>query len=374
MNAFVKSLAWRLLPPLPLKRNRVVLTTFQGTYCCNPKYVTEELIKVPGLDVVWLVSRKAKPKDFPKGVRLVRNGTLASVIALKTAKVWCENGLMLVKGGEVRKRKDQFYFQPLHGSLGIKKQGLRGPEVRERADRLTDFCISNSAFETDVYRTSYWPTTEVLEYGHPRNDIMFAPDEVKERIRRKVRKTLKLTGDEKLALYAPTFRPDGDVDAMCIDCEGLAKALSGRFGGGWRVLLRMHPHDVKKMRGRLPPGCVDAGNYPDMQELMLACDVGITDYSSWIFDFILGGGYGFIYATDVAKYSDAVGMYYPLESTPFPVSSDEAGLHAAIAAFDPEVYAVRVKDFLASKGCVEDGKASVRVVRKMLEYLEPKGE
>ena len=36
-----------------------------------------------------------------------------------------------------------------------------------------DYIITNSKFEENVFRGSYWPKTEFLKVGHPRNDILF---------------------------------------------------------------------------------------------------------------------------------------------------------------------------------------------------------
>ena len=103
---------------------------------------------------------------------------------------------------------------------------------------------------------------------------------------------------------------------------------------------------------------------------MVACEVGITDYSSWICDYVLGDGFGFIYARDAEKYAANPGFYYPLESTPFPVARSNEELVAAIDAFAPEGYRARKGAFIRAKGCVDDGRASERCARKIMEVLD----
>ena len=44
---------------------------------------------------------------------------------------------------------------------------------------------------------------------------------------------------------------------------------------------------------------------------MLIADVGITDYSSWICDYLLTKKTGFIFATDMQNYNTERGFYYP---------------------------------------------------------------
>ena len=353
---------------LPIRKRAVLFQTFQGEYCCNPKYVTEALAACPDTDIIWALGLDADARALPARVKIVRKGTLRHCLAVATAKVWFENGLNLVRSPYASKRRGQVYFQPLHGSLGLKRQGLAGAEIRVKADAITDFCISNSAFETDVYRTSYWPTTEILEYGHPRNDVFFRSAEEKARITARVRRMLGVSAATRLALYAPTFRPDGDISCFDLDPVALKEALERRFGGDWTVLFRLHKRDMA--RHRAPPGSwTDASGIPDMQELMIACEVGVTDYSSWICDFVLGDGYGFIYATDVEKYSENPGFYYPLETTPFPIARSNEALSAAIASFDVEKYMADKASFMKARGCVEDGHASERCARKIEEVL-----
>ncbi len=353
---------------LPVRRRMVLFQTFQGEYCCNPKYVTELLADRTDVELVWALGRDSTASSLPSSVKVVRKGSLRHFLVVATAKVWFENGLNLVRSPYVRKRRGQVYFQPLHGSLGLKRQGLAGASVRDKADTITDYCISNSAFETEVYRTSYWPTTEILEYGHPRNDVFFRSADEKARIVARVREAIGVQADVRLALYAPTFRPDGDVSCLDLDPVMLKAALERRFGGDWTILFRLHKRDMA--RHRAPSGSwVDASGVPDMQELMVACDVGITDYSSWICDYVLGDGFGFIYARDVEKYSANPGFYYPLESTPFLVARSNEELVAVIDAFDPEGYRARKSAFIRAKGCVDDGRASERCARKIMEVL-----
>ena len=90
--------------------------------------------------------------------------------------------------------------------------------------------------------------------------------------------------------------------------------------------------------------------------------MAMTDYSSCIFDFMLSRKPAFIFATDIENYNTERGFYYPLESTPFPVATDNIELIENIRNFDYEKYKQEVEIFLQEKGCMEDGHASERVV------------
>ena len=103
---------------------------------------------------------------------------------------------------------------------------------------------------------------------------------------------------------------------------------------------------------------------------MAVCDMGITDYSSWICDFVLTGRPGFIYANDLKEYGDERGFYYPLDSTPFAIAENNDEMEANILNFDDAKYAADTKDFLEARGSKEDGKAAERVVALIKKYMK----
>lgn len=106
-----------------------------------------------------------------------------------------------------------------------------------------------------------------------------------------------------------------------------------------------------------------------MQELLLCTDVGLTDYSSWIFDFVLSGKPGFIIELNLEDYENARGFYYPIDTTPFPIAMNSEELAANIRKFDAEKYEKDKDVFLAARGCMEDGHASERIVEKINELM-----
>ena len=107
---------------------------------------------------------------------------------------------------------------------------------------------------------------------------------------------------------------------------------------------------------------ISATAYPDIQELIVAADVGITDYSSWICDLVLTQKPGFIYAPDLKAYDSERGFYYPLEETPFPIAETNEELAERIRNFDPALYEQKRQEFLKARGCKEDGHATEKIV------------
>lgn len=353
--------------------HKVFFMTYDSNYSCNQRYITEELIarKLP-VEIVWVAPNKKQiPYEaFPPEVRLVKRGTYEMFEAQSSSKIWVDNALNCV-WFRMPKKDGQVYFNTWHGSMGIKRLGGNKTWLRRAAqcNKLTDYCITNSSFEEDVFRNTFWPDVPVLKYGHARNDVFFNADACAE-LRKKAEVYFEVEENTKLFLYAPTFRDDGTIDYEEVDYEALKQALETRFGGTWAILVRPHFKDRKRKRNIIVSEWLkDASNYGDMQELLPAIDAGMTDYSSWAYDYILTRRPFFYFAPDIADYDQSRGFYFTLESTGFPLAHSNAELVDAVMNFDEADYRQKVEAFLESKGCYEDGNACKRIVDKMIEVM-----
>lgn len=138
------------------------------------------------------------------------------------------------------------------------------------------------------------------------------------------------------------------------------------------MVVRLHPFMRELKDLFFPQGVpvINATDLPDIQELLVASDAVVTDYSSCIYDFLLTGRPGFIYAPDKHFYASGRGLCYPLEETPFPLAADNSELEKNIEFFDEAAYKTRVKTFLQGKGSIDDGHASERVVNLIKSIIE----
>lgn len=365
-----------------LDGNKVVFAAFSGAVGCNPKYIARALArKCPNADIVWLLGTAEYRRCGGKVEtgRAVCMWTLWAYREVATARAWIDNAQTFLLDGMPRKREGQLYLNTWHGSLGIKRLDTASDEVRARYRKMqaVDVVLTNSDFEEGVFRESCFPANKFLRFGHPRNDVFFLPSCERAAIRAGVKRTLGVEEGVHLALYAPTFREDAFATSVGqLDFGRWANVLAARFGGEWKVAVRLHPHDAKAVADglfSLPKGLLDVSGYGDMQELLVASDVGITDYSSWIFDFLLGDGIGFVYAPDKAEYDRRRGFYYPLEETPFPIAENEDALCSNVVNFDEAKYLAGKAGFLRARGCMEDGHASERAADFLAESIENGG-
>lgn len=369
-------------------KNRIVFNNFAGNgYGCNPKYIAEEILrrKLP-YELIWLSDNKsAHRKDIPAGIKIQKFGK-SSIPILYSAKVFISNihANYFLRHGWI-KGENQKYIQTWHGSLGIKKLDFSVKNLNPFfSDEKTqvykcdmqniDFLLSNSTFEEDVFKEGLLWDKVCFRVGHPRNDIFFKTDEELDNIRQKVFSEVGISGNKKILLYAPSYRDDYNLDVYVLNYQELRKLLNEKSNDEWVILVRFHRNLLRKLKENNvnvdSADVIDVTSYPDIQELLVAADIGITDYSSWIFDFMLSRKPGFIFATDIEKYNNDRGFYYPLETTPFPIATDMNQLVDNIINFDMEKYRFEVDQFLASKGCMEDGHASERVVDLIEKIIE----
>ena len=353
-----------------VQNNKVMFMTFNNNYMCNQKYICEEILKqkLP-LDIVWAATKaQIASGQYPKGVRLVVRDSYEFFKEVTTAKVWVDNALNFT-WNPIPKKKEQFYLQTWHGSMGLKRIGkqdvknARWSMSAAMAGKATDLCISNSTFETEVFRQTHWPKAKILELGHARNDVFFMDKQEQAAVKAQVCAYFGIPEDCHIALYAPTFRNDDSAETYDLEHSKFLDALEAKFGGHWVVLNRYHfKTKAARKNVTVDERIISATAYPDIQDLMIAADVGLTDYSSWICDFVLTGRPGFIYAPDLKEYDSERGFYYPLEETPFPIAETNEELVERIQNFDPTLYETKRQEFLKARGCKEDGHAAEKIV------------
>ena len=375
----VKSIFYKWKHP-DIDRNKIMLAAFQGKYSCNPKAICQEIIreKLP-YRLVWAINEENKDDVYPNELKLVVKGTREYYEELTTARILIDNSNNLSRKFCYEKKKDQIYFQTWHGSMGLKRMAFdRGLISRvmlrktKKYQGYVDYCISNSTFETELFRQTYWPEATILEYGHPRNDILFAPEDSAEvkALKQRVNAYFRLQGDEKIFLYAPTFR-EIKLEWKPMDYAAVRQALIRKFGGTWVIIVKLH-HRERALNQSIRENAeiLDATYYDDIQDLVRVASVGVTDYSSWICDYVLMSKPAFLYAPDLQEYtSNDRGFAYPLEETPFAVTESTEELIAAIQDFDLQRYEAKRQEFLKRRGCRENGNAAYKTVQKIREVI-----
>ncbi len=360
--------AWSLLPKNPKK---AVCQCFYGRgWSDSPGAIGAELLS-RGYEVYWIVKGEAEAASLPAGAKPLLLESPKAIYHQCTAGIWVDN---CRKWAYTQKGRGQLYLQTWHGFplKRIEGDALEAlpPDYIKAArhdSALCDLFLSNSRFLTEIYRKAFWYSGEILEQGLPRNDMLAHP---RPEIREKARRALGTPPGKKLLLYAPTFRKDKGLSAYDVDFPRLASALSKRFGGDWQVLLKLHPNIAEKASGMgLDPQLVkNASDYPDIQELYLACDALLTDYSSVMFDYMATGKPCFLYVNDKEAYRGDRNFYFDMEKLPYPLAETNGALEQAVLAFDPQEQEKAEEAFRREFGLRETGNAA----RAAVDWIEEK--
>lgn len=389
-KAFISSLIYYVCWAFPIKKNKIVMWTFEGTggYGCSPKYIADEILKRKAegknnLDIFWLLENTEK--EFPKEIKKIKSNLWTRAYHLSTARFWVANTRTFYG---TKKRKGTIYFQTWHGTVSLKPIGkYRGERLSRMAylvsrydSKLIDYVLSGSRWRTNILPDGLIYDGKIIETGTPRCDILFSGIEEKHIA---LRKEYGLPKDAKILLYAPTFRGGSqklvrnvDAEEVTLDFKRLQRTLRKKFGGEWYIFLRLHPQLAAKME-KMPimkedNKLIDVSQRPDMNEIIAASDIMITDYSSAIFEGFLTKMPGFIYADDLDEYiADRGNLMFDMNEIPFQLACNNDELEKNILSFDKDSYEERSKAFIERTGILEDGYASRRVV-DLIESLSEK--
>lgn len=363
-----------------IKNNKVVF--FMYMHGAHEKAITNKLLQYrSGLDIVWVVSKKRK--DVPLGVREITTDYMFDCkYEAASARVWV-TGLELLDN-YFQKRDGQQYVQVKHwSSLTMKVFGPKCSEkvvsaeeykhivnAYEENNKKMDVVLTGSKFDEESCRKGWGYSGPFIRVGSSRSDIMFDNG-----TKKSVYESIGLKDNVHLAMYAPTFRwPFTDKQPFCsFDFERIHKTLEQRFGGEWRILLRLHPlvaDQVSKLD--IPSFVIDVSEYDDSEELALVADLTITDYSSIMFEPAYAYKPVFLYAPDKDEYNNKHPLLLEYDNLPFPSCVTTEELTRAILKFDRNIYETNLKRFFEHHDVHEDGHASERVAMYILGVLDAK--
>lgn len=365
---------------------KVFFITFSGRgYSDSPKAMYEYMMKAPEYKDYKFVWSFREPERFAflrnDRTEVVKYRSKAENKALRTSKYWISNYRML---DHQHPKNNQVYVQCWHGTplkrlgydLSASDNAMNSmQEIRQkyRTDAAKfSYLVSPSPFTTKVFATAWnlvetGQTDKIIEEGYPRNDrlINATPEEVK-----KLRQNLGVD-DKKVILYAPTWRDNQHTSGTgyTYKTEVDFDKLRNELGDEYVILFRAHylvanSFDFDKYKGFV----VDVSSYSDINELYLAADILITDYSSVFFDYSNLGKPIIFYMYDLEQYAGELrGFYISLDELPGPIVRDEDHLLAEIHACDGWSPDEKYQSFCAKYNPKDDGNASARTLAAIIK-------
>ncbi len=365
--AFIIKSAWNILSPfLPIKKGRIVFDSYLGEqYSCNPKALYEYFL-VNGSDTHEYIWAFKEPEKFAfltenKNTKICKYRSFRHKLYSFTAQMIVFN---FHRTNEMPSRKNQIRLQTWHGGGCYKKTGQgigynskihNWVLKRQSKYDITHFISSSRFFTNEVIRSQYSFNGDVLSIGMPRNDLLFSADE---NIRSSIRERLNIPNDRFAVLYAPTYRDDNSP-LTPLDINGLSESIKQRFGKEATVLYRAHRFSENKFTETF----INASDYPDMQELLIACDMLISDYSSSIWDFSFTGKPCLLYTPDLDKYEKLRGFDKDIYSWGFPVCKNNGELQQSVLTFDEKQFKYNMENHHECLGSFENGTACEQVLK-----------
>jgi CDP-glycerol glycerophosphotransferase len=323
-----------------------------------------------GLELLWGVRDLSVP--VPEGGRPLIVESRAWFSALGSSRYLCRN---IDVERYFRKRSYQRYLQTFHGypfkSMGASlwRANGRGESVIElesvRRSSAWDAILVPAEFCVQYYRQEYGFTGEALITGYPRNDPLVSADRVA--VRSRVLRTLGIDQDTAVVLYAPTWRDTvatSSWSARMFDELDLA-ALAEQLGDGFSLLVRGHHYNLREGLPDLASRVLDVSAYPEVNDLILAADVAVLDYSSIRFDWLITEKPVLFFVPDLEDYLQSRTVLFDFAPTaPGPLLRTTAEVGAALLGLDTVAaeYAAARTLFNQRYNRLHDGHATERVI------------
>ena len=341
----------------PLEDELVVYSSFDGRYDDHPRALYEARSDHPAVwvstDSALISSRRVRPQTVAHRATLNRAGCVVTNSPLPD---------------HYRKRSGAKVIQTWHGTP-LKRIGFDIAELNfdgkysHYLDTLAhdvshwDVLLSTSPFTTSILRSAFRYEGVIIEAGSPRNDRLLTSTDCDVR---QARARMGIGNDEKVLLYAPTFRDDGHDTVI----DEAIQQLVAQLPLDWRLLSRLHPSRHSRPRA-LNPRVIDGNTVDDVADLFLVSDALVTDYSSVMFDYLLTGKPIYLYCPDLARYQSVNrGLYLDIEAeAPGLLVTRLADLVDAVVSNTQD--AAKSKAMRARFAPWDDGLASRRVVERV---------
>lgn len=342
--------------------NAVFFESFYGqSVGCNPRAIDRELAaRAPNVTRYWSVVDLSIA--VPEGAIAVVEGSPEWWRARGAARLLVVNDWMRRR---FARKAGQKVLQTWHGTP-LKRLALhrRGFDPRRMAavikeSRRWDVLLAQNTYSERILKKAYaFFGKPIWTDGYPRNDILSADDGAA------TRKVLGIGAEERVLLYAPTWRDDRSEMVDFVDPQLLAEQTDAV------VLVRGHSRTLRPGRDHAGARVIDVTGYPETARLLQIADALITDYSSVMFDYSVTGKPMYFMVPDLDHYRGQLrGFYFDLaERAPGPLVTTQDALADALMddtlpGFFTERYAAWQRQFNSR----DDGHAAERVISRLLD-------
>ncbi|MCR4842735.1 MAG: CDP-glycerol glycerophosphotransferase family protein [Eubacterium sp.] len=334
---------------------RVLFSAYSGRqFACSPRSIYEQMLVDGNCDGFTFVWAFENPEEFgdlesPR-CKVVKYGSKEFEKEAAGCGYWVSNNRL---PSSLIKRKRQVYIQTWHGTplkrLGFDVTGyIDGADDIEslRYSYLTeakrfDYLLSPSPYYTRVMAGAFGldrlgREDKIAELGYPRNDALCHPS--REEIEA-ARREIGVPEGARVILYAPTWREkdlkpgEGFSYSRGIDFHpGLDfHEFLQSLPGDVIILLRTHYYVSRNIDlSRWGDRVIDVSGFRDINQLYLASDVLLTDYSSVFFDYGMLERPMVFYMYDLEDYRSVRDFYFDIDELPGEVVTEEDRISPAV--------------------------------------------
>lgn len=287
--------------------NLILFVCYGGRrYSDSTKVIYEAMLKdsrFANYKIVWAFTQPEKYVFIPNRINI--NSLKYITTALK-ARCWVTN--VIVERALDFTGIHTYYFHTTHGVL-VKLDGNDAKDkknFKSLAKYKFDCCLAQSAYEKKVLMGQFDLNDEVVKIlGYPKNDILV--NHTKE-YRDSVRSKFGILENKIAILYAPTFREEDDFKERFDINVDLWKEM---LGDNYVLLYRAHPVVSSSLKEN-DDFFIDTTKYDVVEDVMIASDILVSDYSGIIFDYSLMAKPIFLWPYDYDKYNEIRGLYFDI--------------------------------------------------------------
>lgn len=374
LGYYLFAFIYLLCKPLPVIKKRVFcIMTHDDGEGSNVSIAAKALSKREGYTFSYLTKSDTMAVKSIHGIKTMLTFFFLKPYELARAETILLDNIFL-PFAYLKRRKNTRVIQLWHGTGSIKKFGqdvnegkLR--ELEKRANSNITNLIVSSQSAIDQYAGAFGVEKDIVcPIGLPRTDELFQR-------RKKLEQTGKnqdkeaiyhkygIPSDKKLILYAPTFRDHEEDNNKLLELiEELGRELPQEYYLG----LRLHPFIADKFgREQLDRRICQFSFEKDLNALLMASDILITDYSSIVYEYCITKQPMIFYAFDLDEFSDTGRGFYCdyVNYVPGPVAYNCRDVLDIINKKDYQNY--NVEAFVRENYIDADGNATKRLIELM---------
>lgn len=164
-----------------------------------------------------------------------------------------------------------------------------------------NYLICDSMRAADLFESAYpMQNSEMIACGYPR--VRYLIDKKDDRpYVRFIKKELQLDLNKPTLLYAPTWQTDSHKENLL--------PITPKLLAHYNFIYKGHIEELKNMAEYLPKEVIIPSAHIETQDLILASDVVLSDYSSIVFDSLTINLPTALYTPNIAEYEKERGLY-----------------------------------------------------------------